>query len=92
MKAIIYSGAAAAEAALATCTAGIELSATIYTGPGPYETPEPGQPYSYILKHPEETLWALIADEKVETVLGETAAELDQTWFPRVSIFGQPTP
>jgi hypothetical protein len=90
MKAIIYSGAAAAEAALAACTAGIGQSETIYTGPGPYETPDPGLPYSYILKHPDQDLWALVADEKVEAVLGETAADLDDSWFPKISILAPP--
>lgn len=86
MKAIIYSGAAAAAAALATCTATIEQAEAIYTGPGPYEAPDPGLPYSYVLKHPGQDLWALVADEKVEAVLGETAAELDDSWFPKISL------
>ncbi len=90
MKAIIYPDAQAAEAALASCTAAIGQPVPIYTGPGPFADPEPGLPYSYIIKHPGQDQWALVADDKVEDALGETAVELDETWFPVRSILDMP--
>lgn len=92
MKAIIYNAAATAEAALAACTAAVAPPVEGYTGPGPFEEPEPGLPYSYILRHPVQDLWALIADDHVEAVLGQSATTLDESWFPKRNILGMPIP
>lgn len=86
MKAIIYNDENAALAALSTCSSSIPQGEVEHLGEGPFIDPEPGKPYSTILKHPAESKWALIADEQVEVALGLTAEELDSSWFPHTSM------
>ena len=86
MKAIIYQSFAQAQAALQQCNENIDRGSFENYGSGPFVPPDPNAPYTKILKHPDEDLWALVADEKVELELGQEAVVLDMTWFPRVPL------
>jgi hypothetical protein len=86
MKAIVYTQENTANDALETCNAEIPQGEARRNGSGIFGDVISEIPYTTILKHPTEDKWALMADEKVETILGVTAQDLDETWFPQNSL------
>ena len=79
MKGIIYIDFNQAQIDCDACNV-LPQGETTFEGGGTHET-QPKPPYTYIIKKWDEDLWALVADQAVENLLGKTAVEIPNNWF-----------